>query len=79
MPGSDLKLSEARTEGYRHFANKIWNASRFSLMKPGGFGTGGVLEVSDRGEYTLPDQWIRGRLNRAIREIRQSLEAYKFN
>ena len=32
MPGSDLKLSEARTEGYRHFANKIWNASRFALM-----------------------------------------------
>src|SRR4030042_685875 len=32
MPGSDLKLSESRTEGYRHFVNKIWNASRFALM-----------------------------------------------
>src|SRR5512135_2091171 len=35
MPGSDLKLSESRTEGYRHFANKIWNASRFALMNLG--------------------------------------------
>ena len=30
--GRDIKLSEDRIEGYRHFVNKIWNASRFSLM-----------------------------------------------
>ena len=78
MPGSDLKLSEARTEGYRHFANKIWNASRFALMN---------LDVSkeiaretyDKSSYTLPDQWIRGRLNRTIREVKKSLEDYRFN
>jgi valyl-tRNA synthetase len=78
MPGSDLKLSEARTEGYRHFANKIWNASRFAVMNldvsediPG--------EIYDRSSYSLPDQWIRGRLNRTIREVKRSLEDYRFN
>ena len=29
--GRDIKLSEERIEGYRHFVNKIWNAARFSL------------------------------------------------
>src|SRR5260370_40558408 len=31
-PGTDIAFSEARTEGYRAFANKIWKAARFLLM-----------------------------------------------
>ena len=31
-PGADIPLNEARTEGYRAFANKIWNAARFLFM-----------------------------------------------
>jgi len=31
-PGTDIAFSEARTEGYRAFANKIWNAARFIFM-----------------------------------------------
>ncbi|HSL61416.1 MAG TPA: valine--tRNA ligase, partial [Desulfotignum sp.] len=30
--GRDVKMSESRVEGYRHFVNKLWNAARFSLM-----------------------------------------------
>ncbi len=30
-PGTDLKLSEDRVRGYKHFANKIWNITRFVL------------------------------------------------
>jgi len=30
-PGNDVKLSEDRVRGYKHFANKIWNISRFVL------------------------------------------------
>ncbi|MFB3887391.1 MAG: valine--tRNA ligase [Thermodesulfobacteriota bacterium] len=79
MPGSDLKLSEARTEGYRHFANKIWNASRFALMNLDDFETGGKEPLAGPSDYSLPDRWLRGRLNQVIREIEKALENYKFN
>jgi len=79
MPGSDLKLSESRTEGYRHFVNKIWNASRFVLMNLGTFDTDERTGEAPRVEFSLPDRWIRGRLNQAIRDVRESLEGYKFN
>jgi valyl-tRNA synthetase len=79
MPGSDLKLSESRTEGYRHFANKIWNASRFVLMNLEEFNVDRITQNSLVEEFSLPDRWIRGRLNEAIRGVQKSLEEYKFN
>jgi valyl-tRNA synthetase len=79
MPGSDLKLSEARAEGYRHFANKIWNAARFALMNLEGFRTGKESKIYPLRDYSLPDRWIRSRLNQVIRGVEKSLEDYKFN
>lgn len=79
MPGSDLKLSEARTEGYRHFLNKIWNASRFVLMNLEEFDPEEFRKVYPIEAYSLPDRWIRARLNRTIRGVRQALDEYKFN
>jgi valyl-tRNA synthetase len=79
MPGSDLKLSESRTEGYRHFANKIWNASRFALMNLENFHVDEMTNVVPPERFSLSDRWIRGRLNQAIREVKKALEEYKFN
>jgi len=79
MPGSDLKLSESRTEGYRHFANKIWNASRFALMNLEKYNIDEMNQEVIPGELSLPDRWIRGRLNQAIRNVQKALEEYKFN
>jgi valyl-tRNA synthetase len=31
-PGTDIAFNPSRTEGYRAFANKIWNAARFMFM-----------------------------------------------
>jgi valyl-tRNA synthetase len=74
--GRDIRLSEDRISGYRNFANKIWNASRFTLTNLQGFDPG---KTEGRAELTLADKWILTRLNRAVAEVRQGLDAYKFN
>jgi len=72
--GRDIKLSEERIEGYRNFANKIWNAARFSLLNLRDY----RAEEGRRG-FTLPDKWILTRLNEVIRDVTEALEAYRFN
>ncbi|MEO5658113.1 MAG: class I tRNA ligase family protein, partial [Nitrospiria bacterium] len=73
-PGRDVKLSEQRIEGYRNFANKLWNASRFVLMN-----TEGRPTQDDSTKRSLADHWITARLNRCINTVRQDLEAYRFD
>jgi valyl-tRNA synthetase len=73
-PGRDLKLAEERIEGYRNFANKIWNAARFSLMYLDGPRT--PLPPSER---TFPDRWILSRLHHTIITVTTELEAYRFD
>jgi valyl-tRNA synthetase len=73
-PGRDIKLAEERIEGYRNFANKIWNATRFSLMNLDGPRT--AIAPSER---TFPDRWILSRLNQTIQSVTSELEAYRFD
>jgi valyl-tRNA synthetase len=73
-PGRDLKLAEERIEGYRNFANKIWNAARFSLMY-----LEGPRISMPFGERPFADRWILSRLNTAIRTVTAELEAYRFD
>ena len=73
-PGRDIKLAEERIEGYRNFANKIWNAARFSLINLDGPRTA-IAPV----ERTFPDRWILSRLNHTIQMVTSELEAYRFD
>jgi valyl-tRNA synthetase len=73
--GRDVKLSEERISGYRHFVNKIWNAARLVLMN---LDHDGYMAEEER-VYTLPDRWIFTRLGRVSEEISQAIEDYRFN
>jgi len=73
--GRDIRLSEERVEGYRNFANKIWNAARFVLTNLEGYDPRAAKQASP----TLADRWIRSRLARAVETVRRSLAAYRFN
>ena len=75
--GRDIKLSTERIAGYRNFANKLWNASRFALMNLEDFTPDG----KDLGDMSLSlaDHWILGRLQVAIKEVNAALDEYKFN
>ncbi|MFQ6079229.1 MAG: class I tRNA ligase family protein [Thermodesulfobacteriota bacterium] len=75
--GRDICLSEERIQGYRHFANKIWNASRFSLANLADFP--GITHEIDFGEMSLANRWILSRFNETVREVTRALEEYRFN
>jgi len=72
--GRDIKMSDKRVEGYRHFINKLWNAARFTLMnleRP--------YEIPPHEGLSLADRWILSRLNRTAADVGQALDAYRFN
>ncbi|MBW1781054.1 MAG: valine--tRNA ligase [Deltaproteobacteria bacterium] len=73
--GRDIKLSEERILGYRHFVNKIWNAARFALMNL----DNGEMPKEDQKAYTLADRWILTRVGQVSEEVARSIEAYQFN
>jgi len=75
--GRDICLSEERIEGYRHFANKIWNASRFSLTNLADFQ--GIDHGINLRQMSLPNRWILSRFNETVREVTEALEEYRFN
>jgi valyl-tRNA synthetase len=73
--GRDIKLSEERIEGYRHFVNKIWNASRLVLMNL----EGEVPVGEDSLTYSLADRWILTRVGQVSEEMSRALDNYLFN
>jgi len=72
-PGADVRLSNEKIETYRNFANKIWNASRFTMMNMEGFEPKGVPAAD---KLALSDKWILKRFNDIVREITQNLESF---
>jgi valyl-tRNA synthetase len=84
--GRDIKLARERIEGYRAFANKLWNASRFALMNLDGYEEDArplALSLS-QGERSSEgrspaDRWILARLQRAVNETVAALEDFRFN
>jgi valyl-tRNA synthetase len=72
--GRDIKMSEKRVEGYRHFINKLWNAARFALMhldrKHGPI---------DPREMVLADRWILSALAQTTAAVAKALDEYRFN
>ena len=73
-PGRDIKLAEERIEGYRNFANKLWNAARFVLMN-----LEGPRADAPPADRPIADRWIMSRLHRCIGDVNRSLEEYRFD
>jgi valyl-tRNA synthetase len=73
--GRDIKMSEQRVEGYRNFATKLWNATRFAQMNQcepvAGFDPAALKEPVNR--------WIVGRLVAAKRAVEQAMAQYRYN
>jgi valyl-tRNA synthetase len=78
-PGTDIAFSESRTDGYRAFANKIWNAARFMFMNVDRVEPGLRPGVVAFHTGTLEDRWIFSRLNRVTAEVNDALATYRFH
>ena len=72
--GRDIKMSEKRVEGYRHFINKLWNAARFALMHL----EQGYAQIQTT-DLSLPDWWILARLIKTTEQVTAALDDYRFN
>jgi len=86
-PGTDIAFNVARTEGYRAFANKIWNAARFLFMNVDRAAEIGIwvdrkalggMPITAEGD-PLEDRWIVAELNSTAAEVNQSLENYRYD
>lgn len=70
-PGQDFRLFEKKIEGYRNFANKIWNMARFILQTP---------KTAVRPKATsLADRWIDARRKQVVTQVTRSLERFDFS
>jgi valyl-tRNA synthetase len=86
-PGTDIAFNVARTEGYRAFANKIWNAARFLfqnvdraaeigiVVDPAALG--GMPTVS--ADAPLESRWIVAELNATAAKVNSALEDYRYD
>lgn len=73
--GRDIRFDLARTEGYRNFCNKLWNAARFVLMNTEGQDNG----LSGACKYNQVDCWINTRLNQVITTTSHAIDNYRFD
>jgi valyl-tRNA synthetase len=86
-PGTDIAFNVARTEGYRAFANKIWNAARFIFMnvdRAAEVGIivdpatlGGMPTVSE--DAPLEDRWIVDAFQGVAARVNDSLNNYRYD
>jgi len=72
-PGNDMRFYIERVEASRNFANKIWNASRFTLMN---------LDITenklpDFADLQLEDKWIISKYNTVVREVTENLDNFE--
>ena len=79
-PGNDMRFKTDKLESSRNFANKLWNASRFTIMnlqdEEGNFKP--MADLSDLSVAALKDEdkWIISRVNDAVKYITNTLEKF---
>ena len=73
--GRDIRFDLKRIEGYRNFCNKLWNASRYVLMNVENDGP-----IDSRPDtFGLTDRWIRSRLGKTIKNVKNHLSHYRLD
>ncbi|OJU19212.1 MAG: valine--tRNA ligase [Sphingomonas sp. 66-10] len=73
--GRDIKMDERRVEGYRNFATKLWNASRFCQTNS----IGGSATLEPPAASSAVNKWIVGECVKAIQSVDLALAELRFD
>jgi len=71
-PGQNLALYENKIKGYRNFANKIWNASKFVLINTQDYKQPKKINLNKQQKNTLKE------LDKTLKEITKLMDDFKF-
>ena len=74
--GRDIKFDLGRTEGFRNFCNKIWNAARYVMMNSEGKTIPAELSLE---HCSIADRWIISRFNQTSAQVTEGMENYRFD
>lgn len=79
--GRDINLDVLRVVAYRHWCNKLWNATKFAMMN---LGDGYVPPTDFNSSFDVKNiplaaKWVLSRLNAACAGTNAGMEAYDFN
>lgn len=79
-PGTDLALREDKVKGYKNFANKVWNITRFILSAQAGENASGV---GAPGERVKPSDFLLPELIQEFKEFAEDvttdMDNYRFH
>jgi hypothetical protein len=67
--GRDVKMDESRVEGYRNFATKLWNATRFCQAN----GIGASASVAAPPAESAVNRWIVGEVVETLAELDKAM------
>lgn len=73
-PGTDMKIDENKIKGYKHFANKIWNMTRFILSN-----TEDIKYDPNFTDFTSDDKTLKENNQQTIKDITTDMENYRFH
>lgn len=77
-PGNDMRFIRNKLENARNFANKLWNASRFTIMNLMGEDDE-FLPMADADTVVLrnEDKWILSEINEGIKYVTEALDKFE--
>ena len=73
--GRDVKMDEKRVEGYRNFATKLWNATRFAQSN----GISGSTSLEAPAATSAVNRWIIGEVSATLAKLDKAFEELRFD
>jgi len=70
-PGNDMRFSIKKVEASRNFANKLWNASRFTLMNLD------IDSIEIPENLEIEDKWVLSKYNDLVKEVTDNLDKFE--